>query len=298
MTDTPKSPIRTIVRWGIYPASWALLMVGFHQILADGAEPRLIWAQTVGVLLAGYLILEITLPYQRRWSMTWPSLRDDLKYVVLNGTAGAVVSGGLALLAITTAGRSDGLASGWSVWTQVAAALLIFEAINYTIHRSMHEMRGPLGRFLWLSHAAHHLPPRLYLVMHAVFHPLNGALIQAAAIILPIWAMGYSAPAVAIFLMINGMHGLISHFNVDVRLGWASYVFAGTETHRYHHSANREEAMNYGATLMIYDILFGTFVYRPGVPPTDLGVQENAGLPDYGRLWSVLALPFRRLKRG
>jgi sterol desaturase/sphingolipid hydroxylase (fatty acid hydroxylase superfamily) len=170
---------------------------------------------------------------------------------------------------------------------------LLFEAVNYALHRAMHRMSGPVGRFLWLSHAAHHLPPRLYLVMHAVFHPVNGVLIQSLAITVPLWALGLGPQAVAIFFMINGMHGLISHFNVDVRMGWLSYVFAGTETHRYHHSAAPEEAGNFGATLMIYDLLFGTFVYRPGVPPAELGVRPEAGLPDYDRLGRVLALPFR-----
>lgn len=55
--------------------------------------------------------------------------------------------------------------------------------------------------------------------MHAVFHPVNGVLIQALATTVPLWAMGYGPQAVAMFFMINGMHGLISHFNVDVRMG-------------------------------------------------------------------------------
>jgi sterol desaturase/sphingolipid hydroxylase (fatty acid hydroxylase superfamily) len=176
---------------------------------------------------------------------------------------------------------------------QVVAALLIFEAINYTVHRAMHEMRGPFGRFLWGTHAAHHLPPRLYLIMHAVFHPINAVIVQAGAITLPIWAMGYSAQAAAMFLMINGMHALISHFNVDVRAGWFNYLFITTETHRYHHAAAVCDAGNFGATLSVFDQLFGTFVYRPGLAPAELGVDPGARLPPYERFGAVLALPFR-----
>jgi sterol desaturase/sphingolipid hydroxylase (fatty acid hydroxylase superfamily) len=113
------------------------------------------------------------------------------------------------------------------------------------------------------------------------------------AIILPLWALGYTAKAVAIFSMINGLHGLISHFNVDVRMGWLSYVFAGTETHRYHHSADVNEAKKDGTKRMLYDILLGTFVYRPGVPPAELGVSPKTGLPPYDRFFAVMALPFR-----
>ncbi|WP_165418153.1 sterol desaturase family protein [Rhizobium ruizarguesonis] len=56
--------------------------------------------------------------------------------------------------------------------------------------------------------------------MHAVSHPFNAVLVQAFAIILPIWLMGYSPDTVLIFLVINAVHGIISHFNVDLRLGW------------------------------------------------------------------------------
>ena len=294
MTETipPDSLIRRIVRWGLYPASWALLIFGLYRIFGDGADARAVWMQTSGVTVVIYLIIEITLPYQARWRMTLNSFWADLRFILVNGAFAAAVSAALAYATISTAGRVDGIASVWPIWAQVVACLVIFEAINYALHRAMHEMRGPVGRFLWLSHAAHHLPPRLYLVMHAVFHPVNGLIIQVLAITLPIWAMGYGSTAVAIFFMINGLHGLISHFNVDVRLGWLSYIFVGTETHRYHHSARVDEAKNYGNTLVIFDLLFGTFVYHPGVPPQELG-SPDPRLPDYGRIGAVLTLPFR-----
>lgn len=286
--------IRTAVRWGLYPASWAILLFGFHRINAWGHDPRTVWAQTVGALLPLYLLIEFALPYEKRWSMTWASFWADLKFVASNAASLAAISAALAYFTITTAGTHPGPCSHWSSAAQLAAALLIFEAINYSLHRAMHQMRGPVGRFLWRAHAAHHLPPRLYLVMHAVFHPVNALLIQALAITVPVWAMGYSPRVVAMFLMINGMHGLISHFNVDVRAGWANYLFVGTELHRYHHSAVVADAGNFGATLSIFDILFGTFIYRPGIAPTDLGVPSNSGLPPYERFFAVMALPLRR----
>ena len=298
MTDisTPRthdSLIRTLVRWGLYPASWAVLIFGFYRIVVLQADPASVWTQSTGILMPVYLLIEFTLPYEKRWAMTWASAWADLKFVVLNGGTIFAVSAGLAWFTISTAGLHLGPASDWPLAAQVVAALLIFEVINYTVHRAMHEMRGPFGRFLWGTHAAHHLPPRLYLVMHAVFHPINAVIIQAGAIILPVWLMGYSPQAAAMFLMINGMQGLISHFNVDVRAGWLNYVFVGTELHRYHHSAMAEDSGNFGATLSVFDLLFGTFVYHPGVPPQELGVDPKSGLPAYERFGAVLALPFR-----
>ncbi len=292
MPGNQETLIRRIVRWGLYPASWGVLIWGFYRIMVLGAEPAGVWTLTTSILMPVYLVLEFTLPYEKRWAMTWASAWADFKYIVVNGGAIAAISFGLAYFTITTAGGHRGPASDLPVAVQVIAALLIFEAINYTLHRAMHEMRGGVGRFLWGTHAAHHLPPRLYLMMHAVFHPINAFFIQVGAIVLPIWVMGYGPEAAAMFLMINGMHGLISHFNVDVRAGWLNYLFVGTELHRYHHSAVVADAGNFGATLSIFDQMFGTFVYRPGVAPLELGVDPKSGLPAYERFGAVLALPF------
>ena len=157
----------------------------------------------------------------------------------------------------------------------------------------MFEAPGRSGRFLWRVHAAHHLPEKLYVIMHAVFHPINAIFVQTLALTIPVLLMGYDQSVVTLFLMINGMHGLISHYNVDVRMGWMNYVFVGTELHRYHHSVDAAESKNYGATLPIFDQLFGTFVYKPGMPPKALGVDARAGLPAHEEYLKVLALPFK-----
>jgi sterol desaturase/sphingolipid hydroxylase (fatty acid hydroxylase superfamily) len=285
---------RFLVRCGLYPFSWGIALAGFHLIWTTDIEPRQIWAAAAGSLAALYLLVEWLMPYEPRWAMTWRSFLADFRFAFINTLFVAGLSAGLALFTIGISGDLSGPARHWPPFLQLVSCLLIFEAVNYTLHRLMHEAKGWPGRLLWSVHAAHHLPPRLYLVMHAVFHPINGIVIQGLAIILPIWLMGYDQRVVTMFLIINGMHGLISHFNVDVRLGWLNYVFVGPELHRYHHSARAEEAKNYGATLSVYDWLFGTFVYHPGVPPKDLGVAPSTGLPSYERTWAVLKLPFVR----
>jgi sterol desaturase/sphingolipid hydroxylase (fatty acid hydroxylase superfamily) len=201
----PDTALRHIVRWGLYPASWAVVLCGFHRITAGGHDPRMIWGQTVGLLLPIYLLIEITLPYQKRWAMTLRSFISDLKYVIFNAGAVAAISAGLALFTITISGTDAGPATMWPVGPQLMACLLIFEVVNYSLHRAMHQMRGTLGRFLWHSHAAHHLPPRLCLVMHAVFHPVNAVLIQGCAITLPIRVMGYGPKAVAMAMPFQGI---------------------------------------------------------------------------------------------
>ena len=289
--DHPR--IRTVVRYGLYPFSWAALLLGFYLIWTSEISPSLIWGASAGTLTALYLLIEWRLPYERRWMMSWRSFLADMRFAIINSAGLWLVRVLLALFTISMAGELSGPARGWHPAVQLVVCLMIFEAINYSLHRAMHELPGHFGRFLWRVHVAHHLPPRLYVMMHAVFHPINGMLIQPLAIILPVWLMGYDQRVVTMFLMINGLHGVISHFNADIRAGWMNYLFVGPELHRYHHSADPQEGKNYGATLSIYDVLFGTFVYRPGQPPAELGVSPDHSYPSYERTLQVLALPFR-----
>jgi len=287
------STFKQFIRWGIYPASW-LFLVGMVVAANTGQiAPRNAWLMFVVSLVFIYIVLERLVPYETRWSMTTQSFLNDLKYLVANGATLGAFTTLLGLFAISTAGQVNGLASDWPFAIQMAAILLIFEAGQYSLHRFEHEGRGALGRFMWRVHAAHHLPEKVYIVMHVAGHPINAMLVQGVIMIVPIWLMGYSEMVVVTFLMLNSMHGLISHFNVDARIGYANYLFIGPELHRYHHSANPSEGKNYGATLSVYDLLFRTFVYKPGVAPSRLGVFTPRKYPLYGQFSQVLRLPFR-----
>lgn len=283
---------RTVASWLIYPISWACLVIAYLAALRGYLSFQQAWGLLTIFLLVAYAVLERILPYEERWSMIWTSFKSDFKFILTNVLFLAGLNALLGIFTISLAVNRIGPAHDWPLWLQLVSCLLVFEGLNYAIHRAMHEAPGRAGRFLWRVHVAHHLPEKVYVLMHPVFHPINAIFVQAVAMTLPIWIAGYDQRIVTLFLMINSMHGLISHFNVDVRMGWANYIFVGTELHRYHHSADVTEAQNYGATLSVYDQLFGTFVYRPGQAPHTLGVSDPL-VPSYGEYGKTLALPFR-----
>jgi sterol desaturase/sphingolipid hydroxylase (fatty acid hydroxylase superfamily) len=97
--------------------------------------------------------------------------------------------------------------------------------------------------------------------------------------LVPLAIFGFDPFPVLITTSIIALQGTIRHFNVDIRMGWMNYVFVGPELHRYHHSANSHEAVNYGSTLSLFDLLFRTFLYRPGQPPEALGLRSEDGYP-------------------
>jgi sterol desaturase/sphingolipid hydroxylase (fatty acid hydroxylase superfamily) len=129
-------------------------------------------------------------------------------------------------------------------------------------------------------------------MMHAVFHPPN-AVISTAILQLPLLLLGAPPEAILATTLLIDLQSLVSHFNVDIRAGWFNYVFTGTETHRFHHSANIKEAGNFGNTLAIWDLVFGTFLYRPGHVPEKLGIEMDNNTPRSERVLKVLAYAFK-----
>lgn len=278
------------VSWGLYP----LLVFGIF--LAWWGATRWGWPLSGALLayaIARFVLLfacEWLFPARPQWGMSRASFLRDLKYAFVNGLTMKGVRLAIAMLAIDAGRYNLGLVQGAPLWVEVIALLLTYEFFQYWLHRLCHETRGPVGRFLWRMHAAHHLPTGVYLVMHPVGHPLN--VVPVMLLAGPLVVLGASSDALYFFSALMGLQGLVSHLNVDVRVGPLNYLLVGTELHRYHHSADRAESRNYGAITPFWDGVFGTFVYRPGVLPGRLGVDHPEQYPDSSEVLKVLALPF------
>jgi hypothetical protein len=62
--------IRTLLRWGLYPTSWLVIITLFSTAVVGGLELRQAWAIGAGILFVSYILLETAFPYERRWEMT------------------------------------------------------------------------------------------------------------------------------------------------------------------------------------------------------------------------------------
>ena len=245
----------------------------------------------LAILITIMVAFERIAPMRRVWNMTRTSwLTRDVPMLAVNGAVIFATGYAVTWLASRYAGLP--LARSALPWqAEALCALLLSDFLWYWVHRYSHEGEGWLGRWLWKIHAIHHLPGQVYVFMHAVGHPLNGAYVRVI-LMLPAILFGFSPEAVFAAAVFNGFQGLVSHFNVDSRAGYFNRLFIGTELHRFHHSANRDEAKNYAATFSIWDQLFGTF-RLPGTAPQQLGVADRANYPA-DRDWAkLLALPFK-----
>lgn len=283
--------MRYVITYFFYPAI-ALLSATFAYLsLTGGHDLQRAYTVFAGVRFAIFLLVEWRWPARADWKMTWSSFRRDLKYIIAGGAVSQAAKFATGWLAIGVAGSVHTPISDLPTLVQLLIAMLGYELVQYWLHRLSHEARGTVGRWLWRIHVVHHLPRRVYFLMHPVMHPINMLYIIAIGLI-PVAVLGVGKEAMFVFNLLMGLQGLFSHFNAPIKAGPLNYLLVGTELHRLHHSANLAEAGNYGALTPIWDLVFGTYVAAQHDLPEQLGVVEPARYPTSNDFWSCLHLPF------
>ena len=283
--------MRTAIRHLAYPITALLtLLYLWRELHLPTEQMGTHHGWFIGGLVLALCFIEARWPLEERWRMSRSLFfRRDLPFLLIGG---ATITLGNTAAAWTV--LHHGLASpitwlaGVPVLPAAAITLLVSDGLWYAVHRACHEERSPVGRWLWRMHSAHHLPGQVYVLMHAVAHPLNTVIVRLLLTVPP-WLMGVRPEALFLANVVTGVQGLVSHFNVDSRVGWLNRVLVGTELHRWHHAAGA--LGNYAAVLSIWDQLFGSFVYRPGEIPARLGVDEPARYPRDTDILLVLGDP-------
>lgn len=286
-----KSVLQRILSFTLYPLLLAVVLSIIYLSITYHWDYKAVYWKTTLFLLTTLMISEWIFPLSKDWSMTGRSFFRDVKYIFFDAPTIGLTKAGIGLFGIYYSENHQGLFTNKPVLISTIIFLLVFEFFQYWFHRFSHSGKGFMGQFLWKVHVAHHLPDRVYVLMHAVFNPIN-AFISTAIIQLTLVLLGIPPAAALAATLLIDLQSLISHFNADIRAGFFNYIFIGTETHRFHHSANIHEAKNFGNTLAIWDIVFGTFSYRPGVNPEKLGVANKNKYPKSENVLKVLAYPF------
>lgn len=284
-----------LVRYGLYPALLAATLAAAVLSMYGDASLQRVFVAFAAARLAVLFVVEWVMPCRKEWAMTWRSFFRDLKYAVVLGGGGFGLKFLAGWLAIGLAERPVGALSQWPAALQFVVLALTYEFFQYWQHRFSHEGRGKLGRFMWKIHVQHHLPRRVYLLMHVVSHPINFVIVMIINMAV-IRGLGVGENAVFLFNVILGLQGLVSHFNVKISAGPLNYLVVGTELHRAHHSADPEDAGNYGVLTPFWDIVFGTFRYRPDREPSALGVYDPQQYPTSNQILAAMMLPFRTMR--
>ncbi|MCA9666664.1 MAG: sterol desaturase family protein [Myxococcales bacterium] len=238
---------------------------------------------SIGVLL----LLERLIPFKDEWhadAKGW--LRDGI-YFGLNGAVDAATKVGVTALAVLVAPHLDWGAARLPLWLAAPLAILVADFFGYWLHRKSHDIE-----WLWRVHGVHHAPTQVNTFNNNTAHFLN-IVFSTTAKWLPILLLGFSAEAVFIAGLFLTVQSFGVHANADLRLGPLNWIIMGPEHHRLHHSTVIAEAGNHATGITLWDLVFGTFTWRPGRVPTAVGTYDPQAFPAPDRIVQNVLLPFR-----
>jgi sterol desaturase/sphingolipid hydroxylase (fatty acid hydroxylase superfamily) len=249
----------------------------------------LIWLEALAAGLGAlfFLFLPFELWQRRRAGLlTWASAKEMAANVGV--FVPGLLAGGLVLAFVVGLFTVAASVSPWEIATTPLTAVLcvlLVDLLYYWDHRTVHRVR-----VLWaISHSVHHSSPNYDQTTALRVSVLDGAI--SPWFYLPAVLIGFDP------LLVVAAFGLVLayqqwlHTESIGRLGWIDSVFNTPSNHRVHHGVEGPYIdKNYGAILIVWDRLFGTWA-RETVRPTYGLVEPIAS----SHIWTVHIAEARRL---
>jgi sterol desaturase/sphingolipid hydroxylase (fatty acid hydroxylase superfamily) len=162
---------------------------------------------------------------------------------------------------------------GAAVWV---VTLVGVDFLYYWWHRASHEVN-----IFWAAHVVHHQSEDYNLAVALRQAVLTGYTAQIFYVVL-----AFAGVPPLVFASVNAINTLYQfwiHTELVGKLGWLEEWLNTPSHHRVHHAVNPQYLdRNYGATLIVWDRLFGTFE-REGENPV-YGVVKQ--FPSWNPLWA------------
>ncbi len=155
------------------------------------------------------------------------------------------------------------------LWLQFPELLILADLGFYVAHRAFHTFPR-----LWRFHAVHHSIEEMDWLAARRVHPVDQILTKGLSV-LPVFALGFSMPAIVLFVTLYHWQSLLIHSNVRIGFGPLRWIVASPHFHHWHH-ANCPEAVdkNFAGQLACLDLLFGTLYMPRGRMPVRYGTDD------------------------
>jgi sterol desaturase/sphingolipid hydroxylase (fatty acid hydroxylase superfamily) len=171
------------------------------------------------------------------------------------------------------------------LWLQFLEILVLVDLATYWVHRAFHQVP-----WMWSFHAIHHSSLKMDWLAGSRMHPVDVVVTRAVAY-LPVFLLGFAAPALYAYLVFVSFHAVFLHANVRWRLPVLRRVIGTPEYHHWHHTSDEEGLdKNFASFLPMWDGLFGT-LHLPDHWPKNYGTVKFQPPEDYA---GQLLYPFRR----
>jgi sterol desaturase/sphingolipid hydroxylase (fatty acid hydroxylase superfamily) len=179
---------------------------------------------------------------------------------------------------------------------EIGLAIAAFSLQSWAVHYAMHRIP-----WLWRIHRVHHTDTHMDISTTVRFHPVE-FLIQLPVSAVVIFATGAAPTAVMLYELADAAINVFSHSNIRLpgmldRV--LSRMIVTPHLHRIHHSTWQPDTdSNFGATLPVWDMLFGTYRRKTlaALAEQPIGLDEMQDARAYS-LWWALTLPLRNIKR-
>lgn len=252
-------------------AAWGLLGYGVPNLLVTPI--------VVGAFVVLSFVLERTRPERIQPAQRDFSLLLEAAHFFFNFELGY----GLSLLASAGLERAVRIVlpkawpSSFPMPLQLLLAVTLYEATSYWQHRWFH--RRPR---LWAFHALHHSGAWLDFIRGGRFHFVDFATVAFMAYF-PLVVLGTPEDVITLLAVLVATLGLVHHGNFRVRTpAWLDWLVCTPAVHRRHHSWFWTESdANFGNTVMIFDVLFGTYARPHPVGPDRIGISEDPLRPGF-----------------
>ncbi|MFI7102538.1 sterol desaturase family protein [Streptomyces sp. NPDC050161] len=278
----------SVLRATAYPVLFlATLSVAMTALRYQWDPARVSPIFLIGVVT--YLvILEHLIPYERDWRPDAEEWRWYGVYFLLTMAGGALAQG----LVTTAVGVLSPADPALALWQEIPCALLSGSLTGYLVHRLAHT-----HAWLWRLHGVHHVPQKVNVANNGVNHVLD-IVVEQGCVQLALALAGFSQESVFVVGLFVVAQGYFIHADIDVRFGWLNHALASPEQHRLHHSTALSQAGHYGADLSVWDHLFGSFTWRPGIRPVAVGLRDPGSFPGTGEIIAAHLHPWRRARKG
>jgi alkylglycerol monooxygenase len=204
-----------------------------------------------------FVLIGLEMWIARRRRLRTYALADSLASMgcgVWTVTVEVFTKGALLLLYALIADRYAQLHFDREAWLTWLLFFLVFDFLYYWAHRWSHEIN-----FLWGVHSPHHQSEEFN---------LTTALRQGAfqdtfhmPIFLPMALLGCPVEVFIILLTFSKFYQFWIHTRLIGKIPLVEGIFNTPSAHRVHHAVNDIYLdRNYGATLMVWDRLFGTWI--------------------------------------
>lgn len=159
-------------------------------------------------------------------------------------------------------------------------AFFMYDFFYYWMHRAGHEVN-----ILWGAHSVHH---------SSEYFNMSTAMRQSATTVFYNWIFYLPMAVVGIpwfVFVVTSFASLFYQFWVHTELipkmGWFDRVFISPSNHRVHHGQNGYCIdKNYGATLILWDRLFGTYAEEQDDEPVIYGIRSP--VESWNPIWANL----------